>query len=239
MATATIEPGAPEILRLIAKIKTEVGALAPVQTTGVPFPFRGIDGVVNHLNAKVNEAGIITVPSVVESSVTARETGNRVVKTAHVRTAFTFYAPDGSSVTATTEGLADDFADRAVAQAQSVAFRVALLQTFFLPTQSPEPEQTGQAVQDYDPAADKSTTPKAVSTAARGTTTKPVQDGNDKVAELREQIKARVKEIKEETGVDVKYAKIGSRLYPKDPSWANKITPLRAVLKAVEGGETE
>ena len=47
------------------------------------------------------------------------------------------------SITATTGGLANDYADRSTAQAQSVAFRVALLQTFALPTHSPEPEQTG------------------------------------------------------------------------------------------------
>ena len=139
----------PQIIRLITEVKKKAGALQATQSSGVPFPFRGIDGTVNHLAQHVEDAGIVVVPSVREHEVTERSPdGKRVVKTSKVITDFTFYAPDGSSIVATTTGLADDFADRSAAQAQSVAFRVALLQTFFLPTQSPEPEQTGQAVED-------------------------------------------------------------------------------------------
>lgn len=137
------------IIELITEVKRKAGALGKDQTSGVPFPFRGIDGTVNHLAKHVEEAGIVVVPHVDSHVVTERSPdGKRVVKTSQVETSFTFYAPDGSSITAKTAGLADDFADRSSAQAQSVAFRVALLQTFFLPTQSPEPEQTGQVVQD-------------------------------------------------------------------------------------------
>ena len=152
-----IYEGGPQIIRLITEVKKKAGALAATQSSGVPFPFRGIDGTVNHLAKHVEEAGIVVVPNVLSHDVTERSPdGKRVVKTSKVVTQFTFYAPDGSSISATTTGLADDFADRSAAQAQSVAFRVALLQTFFLPTQSPEPEQTGQAVQD---GADAKPTP--------------------------------------------------------------------------------
>ena len=148
MATAQKTEG-PQILTLITEVKKKAGALAATQSSGVPFPFRGIDGTVNHLAQHVEEAGIVIVPSVREHEVTERSPdGKRVVKTSKVVTDFTFYAPDGSSIVATTTGLADDFADRSAAQAQSVAFRVALLQTFFLPTQTLEPEQTGQAVEE-------------------------------------------------------------------------------------------
>ena len=139
----------PQIYTLINDVKKKVGPLAPKKTAGVPFPFRGIDGTVNHVASAVNEAGIVIVPRVIEHEVLPRELKDgRVVKTTKVTTEFVFYAPDGSSVSAITSGLADDFADRSTAQAQSVAFRVALLQTFLLPTQSSEPEETGQKVQD-------------------------------------------------------------------------------------------
>lgn len=237
----TDETKGPEILGIITKIKREVGALAPEQKSGVPFPFRGIDGVVNHLNAKINEYGVVTTPNVVESTVTARETGNRVVKTAHLRVEFTFYAPDGSSITATTEGLADDFADRAVAQAQSVAFRIALLQTFFLPTQSPEPEQTGQAVQDGIAAGDEPQQNKAIKAATGGSTQAPKPTGSVAagVADLRNQIIAKVAEIKGASGVEPNFTAIGKRQNPNDLQWANKVAPLKAVLKAVESGQVE
>jgi hypothetical protein len=149
------------IIQLITEVKKAAGALAPAQSSGVPFPFRGIDGTVNHLAKHIEAAGIVVVPQVVSHVITERSPdGKRVVKTAQIETDFTFYAPDGSSVTARTAGLADDFADRASAQAQSVAFRIALLQTFFLPTQSPEPEQTGQAVQDEATKAPSATEQK-------------------------------------------------------------------------------
>jgi len=136
------------IYQLISKISSEAGALEPTSKAGLPFPFRGVDGVVNHLSTLMQKYGVIVVPEVMEHVVTPREIGNRVVKTTTVVTKFHFYAPDGTTVAATTAGLADDFGDRSTAQAQSVAFRIALLQTFTLPTQSPEPEQTGQAVDD-------------------------------------------------------------------------------------------
>jgi hypothetical protein len=153
MAAAAAKKEPTDIVALISKIRGQAGALAPAEKSGVPFPFRGIDGTVNHLAPFLTEHGIITVPEVLEAEVTQREVGNRVVKTALVKAAYTFMAPDGSSVRAVTSGLADDFADRAIAQAQSVAFRVALLQTFTLPTQSEEPEQSGQKVQDAQAAA--------------------------------------------------------------------------------------
>lgn len=136
------------IVQLISVISKEAGALAPESKGGVPFPFRGVDGTVNHLAPKLQKYGVIVVPQVVSAVTTPNAVGNRTVKTTEVLTEFTFYAPDGSSITARTAGLADDFADRSAAQAQSVAYRIALLQTFSLPTQQPEPEQTGEAVQN-------------------------------------------------------------------------------------------
>lgn len=135
------------IVQLISLISKEAGALAPEAKGGVPFPFRGIDGTINHLSPYLQKYGVVVVPRVIKAVTTPNAVGNRTVKTTEVETEFTFYAPDmQTSVTATTAGLADDFADRSAAQAQSVAYRIALLQTFTLPTQSPEPEQTGEVV---------------------------------------------------------------------------------------------
>lgn len=132
-----------QIHELISTISREAGALAPERKDGVPFPFRGIDGTVAHLASHLQEHGVIVVPEVLEHKVSSAPSGTKVVTTSEILTKFTFYAPDGSSVSAVTAGLANDYADRSTAQAQSVAFRVALLQTFTLPTQTLEPEQTG------------------------------------------------------------------------------------------------
>src|SRR5690606_3994165 len=79
---------------------------------------------------------------------------------------YTFYAPDGSSVVVVTPGLADDFADRSTAQAMSVAYRVALLQLFHLPTHSKEPEETGEeTMKQREGSGTAPKAPKAVAAA--------------------------------------------------------------------------
>jgi len=152
MATAVIEPG--QIYGLITEVKKRAGALGKEKSQGINFPFRGIDGTINHLAPHLQEVGIITVPRLIEHELIKQEDAKkRIVTTSRVEVEYTFYAPDGSYVQATTAGEAQDYADRATAQSQSVAFRIALLQTFSLPTQSPEPEVTGQAAQDKQVSA--------------------------------------------------------------------------------------
>lgn len=152
MATAVIEPG--QIYGLITEVKKKAGALGKEKSQGINFPFRGIDGTINHLAPHLQEVGIITVPRLIEHELIKQEDAKkRIVTTSRVEVEYTFYAPDGSYVQATTAGEAQDYADRATAQSQSVAFRIALLQTFTLPTQSPEPEVTGQAAQDKQVSA--------------------------------------------------------------------------------------
>ncbi len=152
MATAVIEPG--QIYGLITEVKKKAGALGKEKSQGINFPFRGIDGTINHLAPHLQEVGIITVPRLIEHELIKQEDAKkRIVTTSRVEVEYTFYAPDGSYVQATTAGEAQDYADRATAQSQSVAFRIALLQTFSLPTQSPEPEVTGQAAQDKQVSA--------------------------------------------------------------------------------------
>lgn len=238
MADAVIEGRGPEIIRLIAQIKREVGALAPTQASGVPFPFRGIDGVVNHLVGKINEYGIVTTPRVVRATTTERAQGNRTVKTTDIEVEYTFWAPDGSYIQSTTNGLADDYADRSAAQAQSVAFRVALLQTFFLPTQSPEPEQTGQAVQDG--ATGQPAPTQAVARAASGSTTKPPTKAAEEIEELRRQLKAVSAEASEKSEGALKpdfYLALAKEKKLAS-GWPGRPGDLKALIKAVQNGET-
>ena len=136
------------IYQRINLISQEAGALAPEAKGGVPFAFRGIDGTVAHLTPFLHKYGVFNTSTTLSHLVTEREVGNRVIKTTQVEVEFEFFAPDGSSVKMVTPGLADDFADRSSAQAMSVAYRIALLQLFHLPTHSKEPEESGQEVMD-------------------------------------------------------------------------------------------
>lgn len=184
--TAAAKAKEPElnIFQRINAISLEAGALAPESKGGVPFAFRGIDGTVAHLTPFLHKYGVFAAPKVLEAKVRDREVGSRVVKTTEVVVEYTFYGPDGSSVTTVSAGLADDFADRSTAQAMSVAYRIALLQLFHLPTHSKEPEETGQEV--LDGAAAEPKQPKAVA-AAKAATSAPT---GPNIGRLQQECKA-------------------------------------------------
>lgn len=155
MATATTKTAATpaeklNIVQIISRVSDEAGALAPERTSGVPFAFRGVDAVVSHLAPYLDKYGVIITPEVIDRTTTTRLLdGNKAITQSDLLVKFTFHSPDGSSVSVTTNGLAQDYADRSAAQAQSVAFRVALLQTFHLPTTDKEPEVAGEDTQRY------------------------------------------------------------------------------------------
>ena len=220
--TTTPEPEAPpmNIIQCIAAISQEAGALAPESKQGVPFPFRGVDGTVNHLAAHMNKYGVVALPTVLEHKVSPREVGTRVVKTTEVLTMFTFYAPDMTSVSVTTAGLADDFGDRSTAQAQSVAYRIALLQTFHLPTQAAEPEQTGIAVENGRTAA--------VDT---------VKADNSVAAQMRAQIGALIKATENPYDGEMVNA-LGDEITGKSrAAWMSSATDLKKVVAAINAGQ--
>ena len=167
-ATAAKEPEL-NIYQRIAAITAEAGALAPEAKGGVPFAFRGIDGTVAHLTPFLNKYGVFLSPKVLSHIVSPNQVGNRTVKTTEVEVTYLVYGPDGKSdIEITVPGLADDFADRSTAQAMSVAYRIALLQLFHLPTHSKEPEETGQVVLDAATTA-APRAPKAVENAKAAT----------------------------------------------------------------------
>ena len=186
------------IYQRIAAISREAGALAPEAKGGVPFAFRGIDGTVAHLDPFLNKYEVIAVPELMEHTVSEREiinpqTGNpngKLVKTTQVVVKYRFFGPDGDSVEATTAGLADDFGDRSTAQAMSVALRIALLQTFHLPTHSKEPEESGQEVMNARDGAGQAApaAPKAVATAQAKAVAAAAPAGN--VTKLQSEAKA-------------------------------------------------
>lgn len=221
MATAKIENNAHpseglNIFQIIDRISAEAGALAPESKGGVPFAFRGIDGTVAHLSPLLRKYGVVVVPNVVQKDVSSAPSGNKVVTTTDLTTEFTFYAPDGTHVVAKTAGLANDYADRSTAQAQSVAFRVALLQTFALPTHSPEPEQTG--VEREAPQQKTYAAPD------------PAAQQESEVAKGR----AAIKKLAAEKDVD--YFELATELkLPK--GWADDVQQLTVLYKAIQAVE--
>lgn len=105
------------------------------------FLFRGIDAVVNAVGPVLRKHGVIVVPDVESVDYeTVQTTGGKPSTACRVLARYTFYAGDGSSVSARVAAEAWDSGDKAAPKAMSVAFRTALLQALALPTDEPDPD---------------------------------------------------------------------------------------------------
>lgn len=100
------------------------------------FAYRGIDDVMNELHAALAENGVFVVPEVlneVRSTGKSRNGGELYYTRLTIR--FTFYAGDGSNVSAVVIGEAMDSGDKASNKALSIGLKYAMLQTFCIPTE--------------------------------------------------------------------------------------------------------
>lgn len=100
------------------------------------FKYRGIDDVMNTFQPLLAERGIFIVPEVMESSREERQSkngGNLIYSILKVK--YTFYAEDGSSISAIVIGEGMDSADKASNKAMAVAMKYAMFQVFCIPTE--------------------------------------------------------------------------------------------------------
>ena len=133
------------------------------------FNYRGIDDVMNELHGALSECGVFVVPEVLkeERSTGKSKNGGELYYT-RLTIRFTFYAADGSSVSATVIGEAMDSGDKASNKALSVGLKYAMLQVFCIPTEddkdpdavSPEPKAGTMKPAEKKPAAHFDFTPK-------------------------------------------------------------------------------
>jgi ERF superfamily. len=136
------------IAALLASVSAEVGAVrksstAPGAIGG--FQFRGVDAVVNAVHPVLARHGVVVVPEVLDTTFRTFQSGrDREMADVTVRTRFTFYGPAGDSISCTVLGEGSDVGDKATGKAQSVALRIALLQTLMLPTDEPDPDESNE-----------------------------------------------------------------------------------------------
>lgn len=127
----------------IAKVMAEVGAVGKDQkNTQQGFNFRGIDATVNALSPAMRKHGVTVRPCGVEQIAYEQfqfKNGGRGTS-CRVVASFAFRGPEGDEVVSTVAAEAMDSGDKATPKAMSVAFRIALLQTFALPTQETDPD---------------------------------------------------------------------------------------------------
>ena len=126
-----------EIYKAIAEIQRELDAIGKTKRNQQQgFNFRGIDDVYNALHPLLAKHGVFTVPEVLEDRSEDRQTksGGQLIYRI-LRMKYTFYATDGSSVSAVVIGEGMDSGDKASNKAMSIAHKYAFFQVFSIPTE--------------------------------------------------------------------------------------------------------
>jgi hypothetical protein len=105
------------------------------------FNFRGIDTVMNAVGPVLRKHGVVVTPYPEHITTSSYETSKGTTMfSAIVKMRYTVRGPAGDSFDGGAFGEAADAGDKAVSKAQSVAYRVFLLQGLTIPTDDPEPD---------------------------------------------------------------------------------------------------
>lgn len=150
MSETTTQPAA--IYAAIIGVMDDVGAVAKDRkNTQQGFMYRGVDDVMNAIQPAMVKHGVFVVPEVLSQERQERQTrsgGNMTLTLLRVR--YSFYAKDGSSVSAEVVGEAMDNADKSSNKAMSVAYKYACFQVFSIPTEEQD-DPDAESVTDTTP----------------------------------------------------------------------------------------
>lgn len=125
------------IYQAIPKCMKEIGSVGKNSVNKTQgFKYRGIDDVMNAINPSLEKNHVFVVPEVLEQKREERTTAKGGLLIYSIcRIKFTFYAEDGSSITAVTIGEGMDSGDKATNKAMAIAFKYACFQVFCIPTE--------------------------------------------------------------------------------------------------------
>lgn len=147
-----------QIYTAMAAAMAEIGAIGKEKMNGQQgFKYRGIDDVMNALQPVLVKNRIFVTPEVLEQSREERTTQRGAALTYTIlKIRYTFYAEDGSNVSAVVVGEGMDSGDKSSNKAMSVAFKYACFQVLCIPTEemkdpdaeTPEPVLPKQACAD-------------------------------------------------------------------------------------------
>lgn len=146
------------IYQAISKCMEEIGAVGKNDVNKTQgFKYRGIDAVMNSINPALVNNHIFIVPEVLEQTREERKSIKGATLIYSVcKIKYTFFAEDGSSITAVTIGEGMDSGDKATNKAMAIAFKYACFQVFCIPTeemQDPDSEShTVEPKNDFVPA---------------------------------------------------------------------------------------
>jgi len=123
------------------------------------YNFRGVDDVVNAVGPQLREHGVMIIPEIIDTKVDERVTNAQKLNLFWtVRVRYTWYClADGSSISCEVLGEAADTGDKGASKAQSVAYRVAILQVLCIPTSERDPDADTHQVTVSQETADSMT----------------------------------------------------------------------------------
>ena len=123
------------------------------------FKYRGIDDVMNALQPILAKYKVFVVPEVLEQNREERVTGKgNTLLYSIMRIRYSFYAEDGTSVSAVVIGEGMDSGDKASNKALAIAMKYAFFQVFCIPTEEMKdpdadaPEPSAPKTKQYPPA---------------------------------------------------------------------------------------
>jgi ERF superfamily protein len=143
------------IHELMARVMGDIDAVAKNdRNTQQNFSFRGIDAVVNAVGPVLRKHGVVMLPTAGDAALDYYESRNGA-RMAHclLPVTFTFYGLAGDSVSCKVVGEASDAGDKVLSKAHSVAWRIALLECFAIPTDDPDPDSQSHERAATPPAA--------------------------------------------------------------------------------------
>lgn len=125
------------IYESINAVMADIGAIgknSKNQTQG--FMFRGIDAVMNALAPALIKHKVFVVPEILTQTREERTNAKGTTLIYSIcQVKYTFYAEDGSNISAVVIGEGMDTGDKATNKAMSIAFKYACFQTFCIPTE--------------------------------------------------------------------------------------------------------
>lgn len=132
------------VLQAIREVMLAVPSVAKADWNNQSsYAFRGVDAVVDAVGPALRTHGVIVVPELVSAEYTPVTVGKNRTEMSSVRlqVKFTWYGPDGDSITCCVAGEAFDSGDKATAKAHSVAYRTALIEVLCLATGDRDPDK--------------------------------------------------------------------------------------------------
>ena len=99
------------------------------------YAYRGIDDVMDAVHKAFVEAGVVAIPEVINKEQVERTSrkGDAMIHTT-LTVKYTFFAADGTSISATVQGEGMDRGDKSINKAMSGAYKYAMFQVLAIPT---------------------------------------------------------------------------------------------------------